>query len=141
MQRGVDVDDHSTDNTAGIAACTRHLEEMHGGLLFANLVDVDQVWGHRNDVAGYAANLERFDARLASLPPRLLPSDLPLSTAAHGNDPPTPDTYQSTHYDPSPLQPPSATLVPYPSPPHPYPAVDLNPTPLSPRALRKTNEP
>ena len=41
VQRGVDVDDHTTDNTAGIAACTRHLREMEDGLLFANLVDFD----------------------------------------------------------------------------------------------------
>ena len=52
VQRGVDVDDHTTDNTAGIAACTRHLREMEDGLLFANLVDFDSVWGHRNDVDG-----------------------------------------------------------------------------------------
>ena len=57
VQRGVDVDDHTTDNTAGIAACTRHLAEMEEGLLFANLVDFDQVWGHRNDVAGFAEGL------------------------------------------------------------------------------------
>ena len=63
-QRGVDVDDHTTDNTAGIAACRRHLREMEGGLLFANLVDFDQVWGHRNDVAG----LRRRPARRSTRP-------------------------------------------------------------------------
>ena len=43
--------------TRGIAACRRHLSEMQNGLLFANLVDFDQVWGHRNDVEGFAAGL------------------------------------------------------------------------------------
>ena len=41
------------------------------GLIFANLVDFDTLYGHRNDVAGYAANLERFDSRLKDLLPRL----------------------------------------------------------------------
>ena len=44
------------------------------GLIFANLVDFDTLYGHRNDVAGYAANLERFDARLGELLPRLAPT-------------------------------------------------------------------
>ncbi len=61
VQRGVDVDDHTTNNTDGIAACTRHLAEMDEGLLFANLVDFDQVWGHRNDVDGFAEGLAAVD--------------------------------------------------------------------------------
>ena len=70
------------------------------GLLFVNLVDFDTVYGHRNDVAGYAANLERFDARLAGLVPRLQPSDLLVVTADHGNDPSTPSTDHSREYVP-----------------------------------------
>ena len=64
VQRGVDVDDHTTDNSAGIAACARHLREMEDGLLFANLVDFDSVWGHRNDVDGFADGLAAVDAAL-----------------------------------------------------------------------------
>jgi len=60
VQRGVDVDDHTTDNTAGIAACARHLHEMDTGLLFANLVDFDMVWGHRNDVRASPAVWRRW---------------------------------------------------------------------------------
>jgi phosphopentomutase len=58
-----------------------------GGLLFANFVDFDTEFGHRRDVAGYAACLEAFDARLPELQDRLRPGDLVLITADHGNDP------------------------------------------------------
>jgi len=70
------------------------------GLVFANLVDFDTLYGHRNDVAGYARNLERFDARLAELLPRLRPDDLLIVTADHGNDPTTPSTDHSREHVP-----------------------------------------
>jgi phosphopentomutase len=58
-----------------------------GGLLFANYVDLDTDFGHRRNVAGYAAGLERFDARMGELVPVLRPGDLCILTADHGNDP------------------------------------------------------
>jgi phosphopentomutase len=70
------------------------------GLIFANLVDFDTMYGHRNDVAGYAANLERFDARLRDLLPRLRHDDLMVVTADHGNDPTTPSTDHSREHVP-----------------------------------------
>jgi phosphopentomutase len=70
------------------------------GLVFANLVDFDTQYGHRNDVAGYARNLERFDARLSELLPRLRPDDLLVVTADHGNDPTTPSTDHSREHVP-----------------------------------------
>ncbi len=70
------------------------------GLILANLVDFDTLYGHRNDVAGYATNLERFDARLAQLLPRLRADDLLVITADHGNDPTTPSTDHSREYVP-----------------------------------------
>jgi phosphopentomutase len=70
------------------------------GLIFANLVDFDTVYGHRNDVAGYAANLERFDRRLAQLLPRIGEADLLIVTADHGNDPTTPSTDHSREHVP-----------------------------------------
>jgi phosphopentomutase len=76
------------------------MEEIDAGFIFTNLVDFDTLFGHRNDVAGYAANLERFDARLAELLPRLRPSDLLIVTADHGNDPSTPSTDHSREYVP-----------------------------------------
>jgi phosphopentomutase len=70
------------------------------GLIFANLVDFDTLYGHRNDPGGYAANLERFDARLAALLPTLRHDDLLIITADHGNDPTTPSTDHSREYVP-----------------------------------------
>jgi phosphopentomutase len=63
-------------------------------------VEFDTQFGHRNDAAGYAANLERFDARLAALLPLLRPDDLLVITADHGNDPTTPSTDHSREYVP-----------------------------------------
>jgi phosphopentomutase len=65
-----------------------------------NLVDFDTVYGHRNDVAGYAANLERFDEALVRVLPKLRPSDLLVVTADHGNDPSTPSTDHSREFVP-----------------------------------------
>ena len=70
------------------------------GLIFANLVDFDTQYGHRNSVDGYAANLERFDGRLKDLLPRLRDDDLMVITADHGNDPTTPSTDHSREHVP-----------------------------------------
>jgi phosphopentomutase len=70
------------------------------GLIFANLVDFDTVYGHRNDVDGYAANLERVDVRLGELMARLAPRDLLVVTADHGTDPTTPSTDHAREYVP-----------------------------------------
>jgi phosphopentomutase len=58
------------------------------------------VYGHRNDPEGYAANLERFDARLAALIPKIGPGDWLVITADHGNDPTTPSTDHSREHVP-----------------------------------------
>jgi phosphopentomutase len=58
-----------------------------GALIFTNFVDFDQEYGHRRDVAGYAAALEAFDARLPELIAKLRHDDLLILTADHGNDP------------------------------------------------------
>ena len=82
---------------------TRVIEAMSsedGGLIFANLVDFDTLYGHRNDVEGYAGNLERFDARLPVVLDGLRESDLLVITADHGNDPTTPSTDHSREYVP-----------------------------------------
>ena len=67
-------------------------------MIFVNLVDFDTQYGHRNDLAGYAANLERFDARLAQVLPLLRDTDLLIVTADHGNDPATPSTDHSREH-------------------------------------------
>jgi phosphopentomutase len=100
VQRGISVDDHTTDNTAGIAACTRHLREMDHGLLFANLVDFDSVWGHRNDVLGFAGGLEQVDAAVPEWESLLRDGDVLMLCADHGVDPTTASTDHSREYSP-----------------------------------------
>ena len=62
-------------------------ETGEGGLIFVNLVDFDTEYGHRRDVAGYAACLEAFDARLPEISAAMRPDDFCIITADHGNDP------------------------------------------------------
>jgi len=83
---------HTTSDDHGMDVLEAELETTPRGLIAINLVDFDTQYGHRNDVPGYAANLERFDARLAGLLPRLKSTDLLVVTADHGNDPSTPST-------------------------------------------------
>jgi phosphopentomutase len=98
--RGLTRAIHTTSDDHGMDVLEAELERTPRGLIAVNLVDFDTVYGHRNDVAGYAANLERFDARLAAILPRLLPEDLLVITADHGNDPGTPSTDHSREYVP-----------------------------------------
>jgi phosphopentomutase len=81
-------------------AVERQMSQTDRGLIFANLVDFDTQFGHRNDVEGYARNLEAFDGRLARVLPQLRPDDLLVVTADHGNDPTTPSTDHSREYVP-----------------------------------------
>jgi phosphopentomutase len=98
--RGMTRAIHTASDDEGMHHVMSQLEEIDAGFIFTNLVDFDTQFGHRNDVAGYAANLERFDGRLAELLPRLRPSDLLIVTADHGNDPSTPSTDHSREYVP-----------------------------------------
>ena len=98
--RGMTSAVHTTSDDHGMDEIEAAMRESEGGLIFANLVDFDTVYGHRNETAGYAANLERFDARLAALLPRLLDDDLLVITADHGNDPTTPSTDHSREHVP-----------------------------------------
>jgi len=70
------------------------------GLVFINLVDFDQQYGHRNDVEGYGRALEEFDAWLPEFRAALQPEDLAILTADHGCDPTTPSTDHSREYPP-----------------------------------------
>jgi phosphopentomutase len=98
--RGISGAVPSSGDADGMAKLAAVMADTPAGLIFMNLVDFDAVYGHRNDVAGYAANLERFDARLASLLPTLRETDLLAITADHGNDPSTPSTDHSREYVP-----------------------------------------
>jgi phosphopentomutase len=98
--RGITSAVHTRSDEHGMDEVFRAIEGIDAGLVFANLVDFDTVYGHRNDVAGYAENLERFDHRLADLLPRLRPTDMLIVTADHGNDPTTPSTDHSREHVP-----------------------------------------
>ena len=98
--RGITRAVHTKSDDEGVDAISSEMASTPRGLMFANLVDFDTQYGHRNDVAGYAANLERFDARLKDLLPRLRSDDLMVITADHGNDPTTPSTDHSREHVP-----------------------------------------
>ena len=98
--RGITESIHTASDDDGMNAIETYLSKIDRGLIFANLVDFDTLYGHRNDVEGYAANLERFDARLTKLLPLLHGDDLLIVTADHGNDPTTPSTDHSREYVP-----------------------------------------
>jgi phosphopentomutase len=98
--QGVAESVHTVSDDDGMDQVERAMAERPRGLIFANLVDFDTVYGHRNNVEGYAMNLERFDARLSELLPRLRPDDCLVLTADHGNDPTTPSTDHSREYVP-----------------------------------------
>ena len=91
---------HTRDNAEGIARIREWIEGegkgnpnvSHSGFLFANLVDFDQLFGHRNDVAGFYGSLRQFDAALPGLLAGLRDGDLLAITADHGNDPTTSST-------------------------------------------------
>jgi phosphopentomutase len=98
--RGITQAFATASDEQGMDEVERQIGSVPRGLIFANLVDFDTQYGHRNDVEGYARNLEWFDGRLARLLPRLNPTDLLVITADHGNDPTTPSTDHSREYVP-----------------------------------------
>jgi phosphopentomutase len=83
---------HTASNEEGIFAIQKWLKSEASGLLFSNLVDFDQSFGHRNDVPGFYGALREFDAGLPGLLDLLRGDDLLFITADHGNDPTTPST-------------------------------------------------
>lgn len=80
---------HTADNGEGIRAVIEWLSGTQGGLLFANLVDFDTLYGHRGDVAGFERALRQFDDALPAIRAALREDDLLFITADHGNDPTT----------------------------------------------------
>jgi phosphopentomutase len=84
---GISESHPTKSNADGMATIDRLWAEHRDGLLFANLVDFDSLFGHRRNVEGYAQALEAFDSWLAEFLPKIEPGDLVLITADHGNDP------------------------------------------------------
>ncbi len=85
--RGITDGVHTTSDEDGIDRTLAAMNRQTGGLIFTNLVDFDMLYGHRNDVPGFAANLERVDRRLPRLLEALGPEDVFMLTADHGCDP------------------------------------------------------
>jgi phosphopentomutase len=98
--RGITTAVHTKSDDEGVDEIEKALASAGPGLVFTNLVDFDTQYGHRNDPAGYAANLERFDARLPRLLSALRERDVLIVTADHGNDPTTPSTDHAREYVP-----------------------------------------
>ncbi len=88
------------DNAEGIERTLEYMKKDFHGLCFVNLVDFDMLYGHRNDVDGYAKALAYFDAKLPELLEGLGEDDILMITADHGCDPSTPSTDHSREYVP-----------------------------------------
>ena len=98
--RGVSRRVPTASDDEGIDAILAAMRGQARGLVFANLVDFDTRYGHRNDTAGYKENLERFDRRLPEILGAMRSDDLLVITADHGNDPTTPSTDHSREHVP-----------------------------------------
>lgn len=90
----------TTGNADGIDKTLSYMKQDFTGLCFTNLVDYDMLYGHRNDVDGYARALTHFDERVPELLNGLGPEDILMITADHGCDPSTPSTDHSREYIP-----------------------------------------
>ena len=97
---GIDEKHDGGTNAKGIAATTALLRELDEGLVFVNLVDTDQVYGHRHDVEGFHEALKEIDAAVADWLALLREGDLLVVTADHGVDPNAPHTDHTREYSP-----------------------------------------
>lgn len=98
--RGTTWTTSTKSNAEGINLTINQLNQNFNGLLFVNLVDFDSLYGHRNDVAGYARALMEFDRRLPDIRNAMKPDDLLFITADHGCDPVFPGTDHTREYVP-----------------------------------------
>ena len=87
--------EHTATNADAYRLIEQALDGVDTGFVFVNVIEFDQTWGHRNDVAGFHQGLNELDAWLPRLLARLRPDDLVILTADHGNDPTTPSTDHS----------------------------------------------
>ena len=100
LSRGIGLSDKTKNNADGMAKTLGAMQESEAGLIFVNLVDFDQQYGHRNDIEGYGAALEQFDAWLPEFEGALSEGDLAIFTADHGCDPSVPGTDHTREYVP-----------------------------------------
>lgn len=99
-ERGITDYVRTSGNAEGIDRTLEYMDKGFNGLCFTNLVDYDMLYGHRNDIDGYAAALSYFDDRLPELLSKLKDDDILMITADHGCDPGTPSTDHSREYIP-----------------------------------------
>ncbi len=98
--RGISENLKTKSNSEGIERIIECLNERKGAFIFANLVDFDVYYGHRNDPEGFHNALKEFDAKLPEILNSLDETDALILTADHGNDPTTPSTDHSREYVP-----------------------------------------
>ena len=98
--RGTTEELAAGNNNASVDQTLHALSETGRGLIFSNLVDFDMLYGHRNDVEGYARALEQFDARLPEIQGAMRDDDLLIITADHGCDPADVSTDHTREYVP-----------------------------------------
>jgi phosphopentomutase len=91
---GISSSVSSSDNMDGVDKTIEYLDQTEKGLIFSNLVDFDQNYGHRRNVEGYAAALKDFDQRIPEIKAAMRDDDLLIITADHGCDP----THQGTDH-------------------------------------------
>ena len=97
---GITESMRTTGNSNGMEVTMKMLEKEFTGLCFVNLVDFDMLYGHRNDIDGYARAITEFDKWLEGFIGMLKEEDLLIITADHGCDPSTPSTDHSREYIP-----------------------------------------
>jgi phosphopentomutase len=95
VHQGLTQSNHTVNNMTSVEAILEFMASNADGLIFANLVDFDMLYGHRNNPRGYADALEEFDVRLPDILVALRGVDVLMMTADHGNDPTTPSTDHS----------------------------------------------
>ncbi|MCU1334787.1 MAG: phosphopentomutase [Bryobacterales bacterium] len=100
LGRGIGDYEKTKSNADGMEKTLQAMDSFDSGMIFVNLVDFDQLYGHRNDVEGYARALEAVDDWIPSLEARLGPDDLLILTADHGCDPTTASTDHSREFVP-----------------------------------------
>lgn len=98
--RGIDVNEKTKSNSEGCNKLSQYTHKVNNSFIFANLVDFDVYYGHRNDSEGFAKALKEFDDFLPSFIEKLDNTDAVIITADHGNDPTTPSTDHSREYVP-----------------------------------------
>jgi len=98
--QGVCESPHTIGNMDGFSRLVERVASDDSGFVFANLVDFDMIWGHRNDAEGFAGGLRDVDARMPELLDTMGMGDLLIITADHGCDPTTSSTDHSREYTP-----------------------------------------